>query len=58
MNKAKVLSLAVAVVTILVIHGTKTEAKFQNVINVYTPAVFDIAVMRNRKPVVVFFASE
>lgn len=50
---------AVAVVLLLVtVQGPQvTEAKSKNIIDIYSPAVFNIAVLRNRKPVIVFFSS-
>lgn len=49
---------AIVVVLLLIVQGPLvTEAKSKNIIDVYSPAVFNIAVLRNRKPVIVFFSS-
>jgi len=46
------------VLILFALDGTNVvEAKSKNLIDIYSPAVFDIAVLRNRKPVIVFFAS-
>ncbi|CAL8133663.1 unnamed protein product [Orchesella dallaii] len=46
------------VIAVTLLDGASVEAKSKNIIDVYSPPVFDIAVLRNQKPVIVFFASK
>ncbi|ODM89314.1 Thioredoxin-1 [Orchesella cincta] len=63
MQQRKSVSLVLwsfVIVTLFELHGSSSqvESKTKNIIDVYSPPVFDIAVLRNQKPVIVFFASK
>lgn len=55
--KSSLIITFVGVALLLLLGQEGAEAKSKNIIDIYNPMVFDIAVLRNRKPVIVFFAS-